>query len=119
MESLYSNGINDSVFNIKAIFKIPKSILFTIITILSFSVICLYSSSNGDFFSWPIKQIFFISFSTIIFISIISVNTKYIYSASHIFYFFSILSLIIVLLFGKRALGASRWIDFGFITIQP
>ena len=31
----------------------------------------------------------------------------------------SILSLIFIIPFGKRALGASRWIDFGFITIQP
>ena len=106
-------------FNFRSIFEIKKSVLLVLLSILSFSIVCLYSSAGGRVNTWVVKQISYIVFSLLVFVLLVSINTKNIYKFSNIALLVSIFLLLIVIPFGKRAMGASRWIDFGIFTIQP
>jgi len=119
LKNLSYHEKKNSNFNRFAIFEAPKSILLSLFFILTSSVLCLYSSNGGNMIPWAIKQVYFIIFSLCIFYVLISINVKYLFNYAYIFLFIVCILLIIVIPFGKRALGASRWIDFGFITLQP
>lgn len=119
LKSLSKHQQKYSIFNKFAIFEAPKSVLLTVCAILTASVLCLYSSSGGNFEPWAFKQIIFIIISFIVFYAIISVNVKIIYKFSYISMFCVIILLLTVIPFGKRVLGASRWLDFGVFMVQP
>ena len=119
LKSLSTHQKRYSIFNKFAIFEAPKSVLLTVCTILTASVLCLYSSSGGAIEPWAFKQIIFITISFTVFYVIISVNIKIIYKFSYISMICVIILLLAVIPFGKRVLGASRWLDFGVFMVQP
>ena len=108
-----------SFFNRYAIYEVNKFATFVLFLILSIDIMCLYSAAGGQFNPYASRQLLYIAISLIAFYIIISLNYKFWINWSYRILFASILSLIAIIPFGKRALGASRWIDFGFITIQP
>ena len=108
-----------SFFNYSSIFELPKLAIFALISILSICIICLYSAAGGSIKPYAYKQILYITISAFVFFVVISINHKFWFNWAYKILFLSILSLIFIIPFGRRALGASRWIDFGFITIQP
>ena len=115
--SIYEKKYN--VFNKKAIFEAQKMILFSILAIFAVSILCLYSAAGGVCSDFVLKQIFFITISLGVFFTIISVNIKIIYKVSYVSLLIAIGLLTVVIPFGKRVLGASRWLDFGFVMVQP
>ena len=108
-----------SFFNRYAIYEVNKFATFVLFLILSIDIMCLYSAAGGQFDPYASRQLLYIAISLIAFYIIISLNYKFWINWSYRILFASILSLVLIIPFGKRALGASRWIDFGFITIQP
>ena len=108
-----------SFLNYYALFEIPKSVLLLLYFVISFSVVCLYSSCGGKMYPWAFKQLMFLIIATIAFIFVVMLNIKIIYHNTYKFFFFSTLLLVAVIPFGKKALGASRWIDLGIFNLQP
>ena len=108
-----------SFFNRYAIYEVNKFAIFVLFLILSIDIMCLYSAAGGQFNPYASRQLLYITISLVSFYIIISLNYKFWINWSYRILFASILSLVLIIPFGKRALGASRWIDFGFITIQP
>ena len=119
LKSLSKHQKKYSVFNRFVIFEAPKSVLLTVCAILLASVSCLYSSSGGNFEPWAFKQVIFIIISLVVFYAIISLNVKIFYKFSYISMFCVVILLLMVIPFGKRVLGASRWLDFGVFMVQP
>ena len=68
---------------------------------------------------WAIKQIIFILISLIVLFCVVSLNIKIIYNFSYKSLFVSLCLLALVIPFGRKILGASRWLDFGVIMFQP
>ena len=119
LKSLSKHAKKYSNFNRFAILDAPRLVLFVLAGILTTSVVCLYSSNGGNIEPWASKQLLFIAISLIIFYVVISINIKIIYKFSYLTLVFSVLLLLAVIPFGKRVLGASRWLDFGVIMLQP
>ena len=65
------------------------------------------------------KQILWGAGGLIVMIIAMGFDYHRIKSISHFFYVGTILSLILVLIAGKLAMGARRWIDLGFFQFQP
>ncbi len=104
---------------LKKLQKIPLSIpLFTSL-ICVYGFILLYSAAGGNLEPWAFKQIIIFSLFMPISILIAMVDLKLIYHLSYVFYVFTVILLIVVELFGKSAMGATRWLDLGFFTVQP
>lgn len=91
--------------------------LIVVIACIGFSA--LYSAAGGDFDPWASKQImrFIIGAILMVFIALIDIRWwfKLVWPA----YFAGLGLLIIVEVMGHVGMGAQRWIDLGFMKLQP
>tara|TARA_B100000686_G_scaffold104414_1_gene111659 strand:- start:20270 stop:21427 length:1158 start_codon:yes stop_codon:yes gene_type:complete len=94
-------------------------ILFIVTIIFSFGFILLYSAAGGSMDPWATKQLTRYLFAVVIFIIASIINIKFWLGLSYYIYFFSIILLIMVGIFGYVGMGAQRWLDLGFFNLQP
>ncbi len=99
--------------------KVPFSIPFLITVICIYGFVILYSAAGGQIEPWAYRQIiiFLIFMPLALIISMLDI--RFIYKFSYFLYFFILLLLIGVVIIGKTAMGATRWIDLGLFHIQP
>jgi rod shape determining protein RodA len=99
--------------------KIPITLMLLISLICSIGFVVLYSASGGNIQPWAYKQILICLIFLPIVIIIAIIDIKFIFQLSYIVYFWVVILLISVELFGSISMGAKRWIDLGFIRLQP
>ncbi len=99
--------------------KLPMSLALLITLICFIGIVMLWSAAGGSMEPWAYKQLinFIIFFPIAIVIAII--DTKFIFKFSYLFYVAILLLLFGVELFGYAAKGGKRWMDLGFIKLQP
>ncbi|MDD2225450.1 MAG: putative peptidoglycan glycosyltransferase FtsW [Candidatus Shapirobacteria bacterium] len=97
------------------------SLVFIGLIFISISSLGEASSSIGDKFFYIKKQGFWLVLGIISFYVTSKINIKTIKKFSFALYAISILGLILVLIpsLGNEALGARRWLNLGFTSIQP
>jgi len=81
-----------------------------------------YNPENPVFFDTSkeyFKQLVWIGFSLVFVGMILITDSKFYVEFAYIFYGFTILLLIVVLLFGKEINGAKSWFELGPIRFQP
>lgn len=79
----------------------------------------LYSAANGHWQPWAINQLlrFGVGLGVMIFFALIDI--RIILRYSYLFYFFTLILLLVVEVTGHIGMGAQRWINFGFFKLQP
>lgn len=84
-------------------------------------IIAATSKGNdlSDLSSEATKQGFFIIISFVLIVGISFIEWKFWRTFSYIFYALSILSLIAVLIIGKKVSGATSWFSIGGFSLQP
>jgi rod shape determining protein RodA len=92
---------------------LPIILVLSILTI--FGIITIYSAGGMRF---ALRQIIWLPLATTCLILAYYIPERLLYFIAYPLYFFSILLLILVLIFGS-GLGAKRWFDLGFINFQP
>jgi rod shape determining protein RodA len=99
--------------------KIPALLPFLITIIAVFGIIMLYSAAGGSLNPWAYKQLiaFLIFMPMALLIALIDIRR--LYNFAYIFYFITLFLLILVHFFGRSAMGATRWLELGFVSIQP
>ncbi len=102
-----------------AIRTLPLGMLVTLIAIVLFGLATLYSAAGGSISPWASNQgLRFVLLSGLMFaLSRISVARWM--DIAYPLYGVTLVLLLIVELFGKIGMGAQRWIDLGFIRLQP
>jgi len=99
--------------------RLPWGMLLTLLAIISFGLATLYSAAGGNMSPWASNQaIRFVPLFGLMFaVSMVPVSAwmRFAYP----FYGATLGLLLIVELFGKIGMGAQRWIDLGFIRLQP
>ncbi|MDD4136107.1 MAG: putative peptidoglycan glycosyltransferase FtsW [Candidatus Shapirobacteria bacterium] len=97
------------------------SLVFIGLIFISISSLSEASSSIGDKFFYIKKQVFWLILGIFSFYITSKINIKTIKKFSFALYTISILGLILVLIpsLGNEALGARRWLNLGFTSIQP
>ena len=107
------------IFYFNKLRKLPFTLLCTICIICSIGFIALYSAADADIHPWAYKQIInFVIFLPIALIVAVT-DLKLIFKLAYLFYFAILILLFGVELFGSISMGAKRWIDFGFMRLQP
>lgn len=99
--------------------RIPYMILIIVTMISIYGFILLYSASGGEMHPWATKQAIVFSLYLPVAIFVALVDIRFIYQYSYIFYLITLLLLVLVEFTGRKAMGATRWIDLGIIHIQP
>tara|TARA_B100002051_G_C16732177_1_gene638942 strand:- start:907 stop:2046 length:1140 start_codon:yes stop_codon:yes gene_type:complete len=114
----YSDSKNNLTFFDK--FKSLNLVIIILIAVLaSIGFVMLYSVSGGSADPWMRQQILRFSFGFLVMIGIAFIDLRLWLSLSYPIYFFSLLLLVGVELFGTIGMGAQRWIDLGFFHLQP
>ena len=64
-------------------------------------------------------QIYAVIIGSVAMVAAMAIDYRSLADKSHIFYIGLVLSLVAVMLFGSKQMGAQRWIDIGFFNLQP
>ncbi|MDD4785022.1 MAG: putative peptidoglycan glycosyltransferase FtsW [Candidatus Shapirobacteria bacterium] len=97
------------------------SLIFVGLIFISISSLGEANSTIGDKFFFIKKQLFWLILGTISFYVTSKIKIDTIKKYSFVLYLVSILALVLVLIpgLGNEALGARRWLNLGFTSIQP
>ncbi|WP_435141205.1 rod shape-determining protein RodA [Pseudopelagicola sp. nBUS_19] len=95
----------------------PLLLLLTAVTCIGF--LMLYSVAGGSFSPWAEPQIKRYALGTVLMLIIAIVPIWFWRSISGAAYLATILLLVLVEIMGSVGMGAQRWIDLGFMRLQP
>ncbi|MCX4188778.1 rod shape-determining protein RodA [Methylophaga sp. OBS3] len=93
-------------------------LMLGLLTLLTVSMIVLYSSGGQDF-GLSIRQAIRMSIAFVIMFVIAQIHPDRLRNLAYWAYGFGLLLLVAVLLFGAIGKGAQRWLDLGFMRFQP
>ncbi len=100
--------------------QIPLLPILVIISLLTIALLSLYSLlSSGYMKPYIIKQIIRIVIGFCIMYLVLLLDIKLFKKYAYLMYFSSLLMLIVVALMGRTAMGAQRWLDLYYISVQP
>lgn len=99
--------------------KLPWRLIFLILGIASIGILTLYSAAGGSARPWALKQAITILAFMLIAVGMSWTSEGTIKKAALPFYGIVLTLLIIVEAVGFVGKGAQRWIDLGFIRLQP
>lgn len=94
-------------------------LLSSAVAIFALGLLFLFSSTYPYNIDFVLRQVAWFLLGSLIFMAIININYRKIAGIANIFYFLTILLLVIVLIFGSRRLGAQRWLTIGAFNVQP
>ncbi|OJX75175.1 rod shape-determining protein RodA [Magnetospirillum sp. 64-120] len=101
------------------IWQINWSLITILTAIASVGFLTLYSAAKGSLEPWAIKQMVRFAMGIGIMIAVAVVDLRFWMRHAYVLYGLSIVLLIAVDLKGTIGMGAQRWIDLGFIQLQP
>jgi rod shape determining protein RodA len=99
--------------------RLPWRLLFMIGGICTFGLVVLYSAAGGNFAPWANKQAMVILFFLSIAIVISTIKESTMKALTFPAYAAIVVMLVGVELLGFVTKGAQRWLDLGFIRLQP
>jgi rod shape determining protein RodA len=94
-------------------------IVFTIMCVGGLSVAVLYSAAGAQFEPWALRQALRFVVLLLMMLGIAMVRMHTLRAIAYPLYFFVLILLVVVEIFGRVGGGAQRWIDLGIIQIQP
>ena len=101
------------------LFNISFSYVLFIVMLAAIGVVMLFSAANGNWSPWAINHLirFGMGFAVMIILALIDI--KFLLRYAYLFYFATLFLLIVVEVAGHTGMGATRWINLGFIKLQP
>lgn len=95
------------------------ALIFLICCVMAIGTASLYSAAEGNFEPWASRQImrFLIGFVAMVMVAIIDV--KWWYRLTWPIYITGFILLVVVEIKGHIGMGAQRWINLGFMQVQP
>ena len=99
--------------------KINWLLLFIAILLASIGCLFLYSAAGGSYDPWAKMQLLRFLLGIVVFLYVSSMSLKFWLNYSYVIYLFSLILLVCVYIFGDTGMGAQRWLDLGFMRIQP
>ena len=99
-------------------FKIDTPLLLLILTISTFGLLILYSSSGGSM-ALINRQLTHLALATGVMLVVAQIPPLYMKRAAPILMVIGIFLLIMVLFFGSSGGGAQRWLNLGLVKFQP
>lgn len=95
------------------------SFFFLICCVVGIGIMLLYSVAGGSMEPWAAKQFFRFMMGCCVFFTILLIDLRFWMKYAYVFYAISLLLLIAVDIRGVVGMGAQRWLDLGFMQLQP
>ncbi|MEA1675671.1 rod shape-determining protein RodA [Nitrospirillum sp. BR 11163] len=92
-------------------------LLITAVACIGFAM--LYSAANGNFDPWATRQIMRFAVGLVLMLVVALIDIRLWLKFSYFLYGIAFLLLIVVEVMGHVGMGAQRWIDLGFMQLQP
>jgi rod shape determining protein RodA len=93
--------------------------LLLLLLIASMGFAMLYSVAEGDFSPWALRQAARFAVGVAIMISVAMVDLRLWMRLAYPLYGFALAMLIAVEVIGFVGMGAQRWLNLGFVSVQP
>ena len=87
--------------------------------VVCIGILLLYSVAGGNMEPWAIKQVYRFGLGCCVFFFIALTDLRIWMKYAYVLYGLSLLLLVAVEIRGEIGMGAQRWLDLGFITLQP
>jgi rod shape determining protein RodA len=101
------------------VFYINWALILLLTAIAAIGWLMLYSIAGGNMDTWALPQIKRFVLGMVVLLSVAVVPIWFWRSMSGLSYAVAMILLLVVEFFGTVGMGAQRWIDLGFIRIQP
>jgi rod shape determining protein RodA len=101
------------------LWHINWSLIALLSVIASVGFLTLYSAAGGSLEPWAVKQMIRFGMGIGLMIAVAVVDIRFWIRHAYIFYAVSLVLLVAVEIKGTIGMGAQRWIDLGFIQLQP
>ncbi|WP_299625242.1 rod shape-determining protein RodA [Pelagibius sp.] len=92
-------------------------ILLCLIAAVGFAM--LYSAANGSVEPWASRQMVRFGLGVVIMFTVALIDVRFWFRYAYLIYLASLALLVAVEVMGSVGMGAQRWIDLGFIRLQP
>ncbi len=110
---------NQSMTIREKLYNISFSYVLFIVILAAIGVIMLYSAANGNWKPWAINQLIRFGMGFAVMIVLALTDIKLLLRYAYVFYFLTLILLVVVEIAGHTGMGATRWINLGFIKLQP
>lgn len=100
-------------------FNLSFSYIFLIVVLAMTGVIMLYSAANGHWSPWALNHLVRFGLGFAIMLALAMTDIRLFMRYAYLFYFITLILLIVVEVGGHIGMGAQRWINLGIIKIQP
>lgn len=87
--------------------------------VLALSIVVLYSAGHGSWQPFALSQLIKILFGMFLFFFAAFSNIKTWIKSAYLIYAIALIMIIMVTFVGHTGMGAQRWLNLGFIHIQP
>ena len=114
-----SSKLNNSPTYFQKILNLGWGLIFLLVILAGVGFISLYSAAGGNLDPWASKQIVRFAVGLVGLLIVSLINTRIWFHLSYPIYAVGFLMLIVVEIMGHTGMGAQRWINLGFIQIQP
>jgi rod shape determining protein RodA len=101
------------------LWHVSWSFVFLITAVCAIGFLTLYSAANGSIEPWAVRQMFRFAVGLAVMLGVAVVDIRAWMRWSYALYAVALVLLVAVDLHGSTGLGAQRWIDLGFIQLQP
>ncbi len=87
--------------------------------VLAISIVVLYSAGGGNWRPFALSQLMKIVLGFIVFFTAAFMNIKTWIKSAYLIYAVALIMIVLVTFVGHTGMGAQRWLNLGFIHIQP
>ncbi|MEW6599559.1 MAG: rod shape-determining protein RodA [Nitrospirota bacterium] len=99
------------------------SFLGAVLLLSMIGVLTIYSATRPiletQHPSFYVKQLNWTVLSLAVFFVVVSIDYRWFIRSAYVLYIIGVFLLIIVVIAGRKGMGAQRWIDLGFLSFQP
>ncbi|GAB3445435.1 rod shape-determining protein RodA [Insolitispirillum peregrinum] len=101
------------------LWAVSWSLVLLITLISSIGFLMLYSAADGNWDPWASRQMTRYAVGLVMMLVVAMIDVRQMIRYAYIFYGIALVFLVAVEIKGTIGMGAQRWIDLGFIQLQP
>ncbi|MBE8191176.1 MAG: rod shape-determining protein RodA [Alphaproteobacteria bacterium] len=105
--------------SLKALRNLNWALIYSILALGLIGVAVLYSVADSDFALWSLQHSARLGFGMILMFTIALMDVRLLYASAYVLFIVLLIMLIGVEVGGTRSMGAQRWLDLGFLRVQP
>ncbi|HXP95222.1 MAG TPA: rod shape-determining protein RodA [Telmatospirillum sp.] len=101
------------------LWHVSWSFVFLVTVVCSVGFLTLYSAANGNIDPWASRQMMRFFVGVVVMLGVAMVDIRFWMRWAYVLYGVALVLLVAVEVRGSVGMGAQRWIDLGFIQLQP